>query len=72
MITAILEDKKGFRKSMDIPRLMSCIRIAIPPNLPTVVYWGNKDDEITIEILEFYFEKWLVDNEIALYRENKQ
>ena len=70
MITAILEDNKGFRMSYNLAKLKGKIRIPIHQGLQVI----NKN-EVTVESLltkamDFRFYKWLEEGKIALYRES--
>mgnify|MGYP001557849312 CR=1 FL=1 len=72
-MTAILQDWKGFRKSVDIPRPIPIIRIPIynmirPEYEPAISlpspYGQFEHHEITFRLID-----WIEKNEVALYRQ---
>lgn len=70
MIIAILEDRKKFKKSMELPRFIPYIKIALPLNLPTVVHLGKGEGETSIDYIEFRFHRWIdEESKVALYKE---
>ncbi len=70
MITAILEDSKGFRISYDFARFMPKIEIPIPPKL-RIAYKDDilEEPQPNFKRMTFNFYKWLEKNKVALYRE---
>ncbi len=69
MITAILEDSKGFRASMNFYEFRQKIYIPIKPKLTEIYYGENLPSSPTMKKMTFNFYKWLEKNKIALYRE---
>ena len=67
MITAILEDSKGFRRSMEIARFKPKIIIPIATKKHVVDYLTG--EEPSFKKLEFNFYKWLERGKVALYHE---
>ena len=70
MIIAILEDRKQFRRSVELSGFRSSIQIPISPSLLySDTHIPEKD---LLERITFYFYKWLEKNKVALYRENRK
>jgi len=71
MIIAILEDRKGFRKSIDFARFQEKILIQVPKNpiAYSIAHDPSPEEFPAITTIEFYFQKWLEENKVAFYRE---
>lgn len=67
MIIAILEDSKGFRRSMEIARFKPKIIIPIPTKKHIIDYLTS--EEPLFKKLKFNFYKWLEEGKVALYYE---
>jgi len=67
MITVILEDKKGFKKSFDIPKFRPYIDIPLRPDSIRPAFIGV--NRLSAGRLRFRFHEWLKKGEVALYRE---
>ena len=69
MIIAILEDRKGFKKSVNIPKFKPNIMIPDYPEKTVEPILVDGGVQPTIKALRFRFHKWLEEGEVALYRE---
>ena len=70
MIIAILEDKKKFRNALTLIEPLPYIKIPVPPSLmysPLSIYQPTTVPNCPV--VEFYFDLWLEENKIALYKE---
>lgn len=64
MIIAILEDRKGFRKAVEIPSWRLWIKIPAKPKKQI-----PEAESKSLEIVTFRFSRWLEGKNVALYFE---
>lgn len=70
MIIAILEDKKKFRNALTLFEFLPYIKIPVPASLmysPLSIYQPSTAPNC--QTIEFYFDKWLEKDKVALYTE---
>lgn len=68
MIIAILEDKKGFRKTIQLSHRLERIIIR-PPFIPEVYQVPMREDFYIVEEIEFNLDKELEAGKVYLFKE---
>jgi hypothetical protein len=69
MITAILVDRKGFQKSIDIPRVLNVIRIPSIDPMKAEIQRG-KYPSMSLRDIIFHVDGWIdEENRIMRYKE---
>lgn len=69
----ILEDTKGFRKTIEVPRFMRQICLPIVHPFSVIVDYDDVRElqRLTQDKLMFNFYKWIDEkNDVALYKQN--
>jgi hypothetical protein len=70
VMIAVLEDRKGFRKTLFIPAPYPQIKIPLPCELQAFNYEPESLSEYpSSAVLIFFFHRWIEEKEIAIYRE---
>ena len=70
MIIAILEDKKGFKNSFNMPKFRNKIQIPLRPDKMVEPYLITGSPPPFMKKVEFHFVRWIEKDKIAFYRED--